>query len=280
MPTFTTNYGLSKPLVNNATDQDLWGGELNGDMDELDGLLQTAINWTPAIEALTFSVPAPTAASSSTGGAALVYYCDSTTGAIVASLPAASTCTGMKVAFKKTDVSANVTTITPNGTEKIDGAASYILSLQYQYVIVASDGTGWNILSAFSYTANLAPIDSPAFTGIPTAPTPVPGAGETEVSTFALSAKAIAKFTNASGLLGAPYNIASFVRTGAGLYTVTFLVPFFDQHYVPLIIIGGNTTGCATVGTQSGTSFSFEISSTGSSTPFDPSTMYLAVFGK
>lgn len=36
MPTSTTNLGLSKPLVNNATDQDLWGGYLNTDLDTLD----------------------------------------------------------------------------------------------------------------------------------------------------------------------------------------------------------------------------------------------------
>lgn len=36
MPTLTTNYSLNKPLVNNATDQDLWGGYLNTNMDTLD----------------------------------------------------------------------------------------------------------------------------------------------------------------------------------------------------------------------------------------------------
>lgn len=32
MPTFTSPYNLAMPLVNNATDQDLWGGELNNNM--------------------------------------------------------------------------------------------------------------------------------------------------------------------------------------------------------------------------------------------------------
>lgn len=36
MPTVTTNYSLNKPLVNNATDQDLWGGYLNTNMDTID----------------------------------------------------------------------------------------------------------------------------------------------------------------------------------------------------------------------------------------------------
>lgn len=36
MPTSTTNLSLSKPLVNNATDADLWGGYLNTNFDTLD----------------------------------------------------------------------------------------------------------------------------------------------------------------------------------------------------------------------------------------------------
>jgi hypothetical protein len=36
MPTSTTNIALNKPLVNNPTDADLWGGYLNTNMDILD----------------------------------------------------------------------------------------------------------------------------------------------------------------------------------------------------------------------------------------------------
>lgn len=36
MPTTTTNYGLYKPLVNDATDEDLWGGYQNDSMDLVD----------------------------------------------------------------------------------------------------------------------------------------------------------------------------------------------------------------------------------------------------
>lgn len=39
MPTLTPNLGLYKPLVNNATDADLWGGYLNDDMDILDAAI-------------------------------------------------------------------------------------------------------------------------------------------------------------------------------------------------------------------------------------------------
>lgn len=36
MPTFTTYYSLAKPLVNSPVDEDLWGGELNDNMDIID----------------------------------------------------------------------------------------------------------------------------------------------------------------------------------------------------------------------------------------------------
>ena len=36
MPNTTTNYALYKPLVNDATDEDLWGGYLNDSMDLID----------------------------------------------------------------------------------------------------------------------------------------------------------------------------------------------------------------------------------------------------
>ena len=41
MPDLTTNYSMYKPLVNNAVDQDLWGGYLNTNMDTLDSNLNT-----------------------------------------------------------------------------------------------------------------------------------------------------------------------------------------------------------------------------------------------
>lgn len=40
MPSLTPNYGFKKPLVNNPTDQDLWGGYTNENWDLLDTLLQ------------------------------------------------------------------------------------------------------------------------------------------------------------------------------------------------------------------------------------------------
>lgn len=42
MATTTTNLGLTKPAVNSAVDEDLWGGQLNTDLDLLDSEAATA----------------------------------------------------------------------------------------------------------------------------------------------------------------------------------------------------------------------------------------------
>ena len=39
MPTQTTNFSLNKPLVNDPVDEDLWGGQLNTNMDNIDNRL-------------------------------------------------------------------------------------------------------------------------------------------------------------------------------------------------------------------------------------------------
>ncbi len=145
MPTLTSNFGLLKPLVNDPTDQDLWGGYLNTDMDDLDGLLKTGINWVKSSQTTSFSITAPTSGSITTGDANKFLLCDATSAAIVASLPtAASSGDGFAVAFKKTDA-VNTVTLTPNGSEKIDGASTYVLSFQYDSVILVCHGIGWNV---------------------------------------------------------------------------------------------------------------------------------------
>ena len=39
MANTTTNFSFNKPLVNDATDEDLWGGYLNDNWDSIDGIL-------------------------------------------------------------------------------------------------------------------------------------------------------------------------------------------------------------------------------------------------
>lgn len=49
MPTTTTNYALYKPLVNDATDQDLWGDYLDTNFDTIDTQLKTNADAITAI---------------------------------------------------------------------------------------------------------------------------------------------------------------------------------------------------------------------------------------
>ena len=43
MPTLTPNFSFNLPLVNNQTDADLWGGQLNTNWSNLDGVLNALI---------------------------------------------------------------------------------------------------------------------------------------------------------------------------------------------------------------------------------------------
>ncbi len=101
-----------------------------------------------------FSAPLrlPISNSTSTGASLTpllqeVWICDATSSNQTFTLPAAATMTGLKFTFKKIDVSANTVTITPDGSEKIDGAANYIISSLYESITIISDGSNWYIIS-------------------------------------------------------------------------------------------------------------------------------------
>ena len=127
MPTTTTNFGLNKPDVNNPDDADLWGGYLNADMDELDTIVKASLNNTTTAETASFNVTAPTSGSANIGSSNAFFPCNATSGAIVASLPAAASAgPGFRVAFKKTDSSANTVTLKGNGSELIDGSNTFV----------------------------------------------------------------------------------------------------------------------------------------------------------
>jgi len=140
MPTFTTHFDLAKPLVNNATDQDLWGGYLNGDMDTIDSALWTAQRF--------ISRAVTTTDSATTADNHKILLCDATASAFTETLPAAADAgDGFTIAVKKIDASTNAVTVDGNGAELIDGAATFALSAQYAYVVLVCNGTGWNIVS-------------------------------------------------------------------------------------------------------------------------------------
>jgi len=89
-----------------------------------------------------------------TGGA--VFICDATAGAIALTLPAAGAledvtgkADGRILIIKKKDSSVNAITVTRAGSDTIDGATTYVLSAQYDSVMIVddSDNDSWNIIS-------------------------------------------------------------------------------------------------------------------------------------
>lgn len=143
MPTTTTNYDLLKPLVNDPTDEDLWGGYLNDNADSLDALLLAGI--TNATQS------SQTSGFTATGSISVryLYPCDASGGAFAATLPSAATAgNGATIIFKKTDSSSNAITITRAGSDTIDGATTQALTEQYSIFALVSDGvSAWNSIT-------------------------------------------------------------------------------------------------------------------------------------
>lgn len=141
MATNTTNYGFTLPGVNNPADSGLWGGYLNGNWSSLDNLLLTASN---IVSRATTGTDNITMADQNK-----VILCNATSAAYAETLPAASSVSnGFKVIFKKTDSSTNAITITPNGTDTIDGKSTFVISAQYGFVALVGDHvSNWNIVS-------------------------------------------------------------------------------------------------------------------------------------
>lgn len=73
--------------------------------------------------------------------------CDTTSGSITATLPAAALSSGLRLTFIKTDSSANSLIIDGNAAETINGAATWTSAGQYSSITVICDGTGWFIES-------------------------------------------------------------------------------------------------------------------------------------
>lgn len=140
MPNLTTNYSLLKPLVADPIDEDLWGGYLNDDMDDIDTLLRQGINIT--------SESSQTSGFTATASISVkkLYPCDATTAGFTATIPtAASAGNGATVFIKKIDSGTNVVTLDRSSTDTLDGATSLTLTAENQCYGLVSDGVSkWN----------------------------------------------------------------------------------------------------------------------------------------
>jgi len=102
--------------------------------DEIEAVSSTTINLTAA------STP--------------TVLCNALSNPITVNLPLASTCEGVMYTIKKLDVSANTVTVQPSGSDKIDGASTYVISQQFLTVSIQSDGSAWFILEVSNTDVN------------------------------------------------------------------------------------------------------------------------------
>lgn len=69
--------------------------------------------------------------------------CDATSAAFTLTLPDATKCKGAELKLKKIDSSGNAITVDGLDAQTIDGAANVSLAVQWNSVIVQSDGANW-----------------------------------------------------------------------------------------------------------------------------------------
>lgn len=142
MATLTTNFSLNKPAVNDAVDQDLWGTQLNTNMDTIDSALLTARD---------YPIRSITSTDSLVAGDRNKTLLFTSTGDYTFSLLSATQAgDGFSVTLVKND-STNYNTITIDGSsnQTIGTATTYTLDSPGDSVIISSKGTtaGWNIRS-------------------------------------------------------------------------------------------------------------------------------------
>ena len=79
-------------------------------------------------------------------GADCTLLCDATAAPVTVTLPQAAKNAGQTITAKKIDASGHAVTVDGYAADKVDGAATYALTLQYESVTVQSDGSGWWVL--------------------------------------------------------------------------------------------------------------------------------------
>lgn len=93
-----------------------------------------------------FGITASSTSLTLTSAASSVQLIDATSGALVVTLPSASTCLNKVFVVKKTDSSTNHVTVTAAGAATIDGSATFVLKKRYDALMIMSDATNWWIL--------------------------------------------------------------------------------------------------------------------------------------
>jgi hypothetical protein len=86
--------------------------------------------------------------TTATAGNVRYYTCSDAGGSYTITLPAATSLPrNWQYTFKKSNSSANTITIDADGAATIDGAATYALTTQYQFVTIRRAGANWDIIA-------------------------------------------------------------------------------------------------------------------------------------
>jgi hypothetical protein len=111
------------------------------------GINATAPNSTLQVAgSLAMSVTTKTA-NATVAAIDFTVLCNNTTGPITITLPTAVGIGGRMYIIKKTSPAGNTVTIACNGTQTIDGNATYLLTTQYSSLMIQSDGVNWGIIA-------------------------------------------------------------------------------------------------------------------------------------
>lgn len=114
---------------------------------------------------------------------------DATTAAFNAKLPDPTIAVGQPFVYKKIDSGSNAVTLVPFSAETMDGAASIVLTKQYESVMLISDGTNWQVIMPLAETFNSLNLNQSTTTsGVPTSILTATGAANTGIT---LSTEAI-----------------------------------------------------------------------------------------
>lgn len=222
MATFTVNYNLNKPGINDPTDQDLWGGYLNDDLDIIDS--QMKANEDLASGATSTKTGNYTVLTSDRNSTILV---DATSGNVTITLiAAASAGDGFEVTIKKIDATANTVIIDGNASETIDGALTQTLTAQYDTLTIVCNGANWFSKTDAIAKATKANMEAQTADKYPDA----------AVFKYHPSVpKAWGRFDASSGTIASTeYYNASVVRASTGVYTVTLTAPMNTTTYAVL----------------------------------------------
>jgi len=136
--TWSTTTGLF--LRQNGTTRQF--ADLNSTQTLSGKTLTTPVLTTPLCNGFRTAVVTQTGAYTATASVSTI-LCNATTAAFTVTLPTAVGVSGLKYVVKKTDSSANAITIATTSAQTIDGASTYSLAAQWNFVALQSDGANW-----------------------------------------------------------------------------------------------------------------------------------------